>query len=255
MTEEGKLKLFETELGYINDQNIRKFVETAIGILPQYFFEVAASSSGKYHSALESGFGGLVYHTKAVAKVANYLVNLEQYSKKIEPIDSDCIIAAALLHDCLKHGLENKTGYSVFEHPIIAAEFVKTDERLDGIIDVEYRVGISDLISSHSGQWTTSKRSKTVLPSPQTLPEELVHLSDYIASRGDIHILFDEAETKPALPDINTYVINFGRHSGAKIIDLWHTHKDYLLWCKENIKKEPLQSLIKQLEKQEEDEI
>lgn len=251
MTNEEKIALFEKEIEYLNIEDFKEFIKRAIMLLPNYFFEVPASSSGQFHSALESGFGGLVYHTKAVAKMANYLVNLQQYQSKLNEVERDCIICAALLHDCIKHGWENKTGYSVHEHPMLAGEFVKTDERLNGILSDEIRTVIGDAISSHSGEWTINKRSKTVLPSPQNLVQELVHLSDYIASRSDIHILFEEDEAKPTLPDPNEYVINFGKHNGKTLVYMFEHHRGYLEWCKENIKREPLISLIKLLEEQE----
>lgn len=252
MTNEEKIALFKKEIDYLNIEDFKEFVKKAITLLPDYFFEVPASSSGKFHSALESGFGGLVYHTKAVAKVANYLVNLQQYKTKLNDIERDCVITAGLLHDCLKHNWENKTGFSVHEHPVLAGDFVKTDERLDGILTNEIRVVIGDAIASHSGEWTTNKRSKTILPSPQNLLQELVHLSDYIASRSDIHILFEEDEVKPQLPDPNEYILNFGKHSGETLAYVFNHHRGYLDWCKENIKREPLMSLIKLLEEQEE---
>lgn len=258
MTNEEKIALFKKEIDYLNGEDFKEFVKMTIVLLPNYFFEVPASSSGKFHSALECGFGGLVYHSKAVAKISNYLVNLQQYKSKLSDVETDCIITAAILHDCLKHDWENKTGFSVHEHPIIAGEFVKTDKRLNNLLSEEIRTIIGDAISSHSGEWTTRKRHKTILPSPQNLIQELVHLSDYIASRSDIHILFEENEAKPQLPDPNEYVLNFGKYSGKKLIDIFNYHRDYLEWCKENIKREPLMSLIKMLEEQEasqEDEI
>lgn len=251
MTNEEKIALFEKEIDYLEGEDFKEFVKKAITLLPDYFFEVPASSSGKFHSALESGFGGLVYHTKAVAKMANYLVNLQQYKLALDPMHRDCIITAALLHDCLKHNWENKTGFSVHEHPILASEFVKTDERLDDILDDTMREIVGNAIASHSGEWTTNKRSKTVLPSPQTLLEELVHLSDYIASRNDIHILFEEDEAKPTLPDVNTWVFPYKKHAGELLVDVFKNDRSYINWCKENIRKEPFQSLVKLLEEQE----
>lgn len=254
MTNEEKLSLFEKEINYIEIENIKEFFKKAITLVPDYFFEVPASSSGKFHSVLECGFGGLIYHTKSVAKVANYLVNLQQYKSKLNEVEKDCVICAALLHDCLKHGEENKTGFSVRQHPILASEFIRSDTRLNDILTQEIRDIIADAIASHSGEWTTNKRSKVVLPSPQTLVQELVHLSDYIASRGDIHILFEEGEIKPQLPDVNEYVLNFGKHSGKKLIDVFNCYRDYIDWCKENIHREPLMSLIKLLEEQEKEQ-
>lgn len=154
----------------------------------------------------------------------------------------------------MKHGTENKTGFSVHEHPVIASEFVLKDSNLEGIISDKQRKLIADAIASHSGQWTTNKRSKTVLPEPQTLMQELVHLSDYIASRGDIHILFDDNEVKPTLPNPHEYVINFGKHSGETLGNLFKTNRGYCDWLLENVHREPLISLIKQLKEQEDTE-
>lgn len=253
MTNEEKLTLFEKEINYMEIENFKDFFKQAITLIPDYFFEVPASSSGKFHSVLECGYGGLVYHTRSVAKVANYLVNLQQNKSKLNDIEKDCVICAALLHDCLKHGEDNKTGFSVHHHPILAAEFVKTDSRLDGILSEEIRTTIGDAIASHSGEWTTSKRSKIVLPSPQTLVQELVHTSDYIASRGDIHILFDGEDNKPKLPDINEYRLNFGKHSGRTIPEIAAVDKGWLIWAQDNLTREPLLTMIKGFLNQEDE--
>lgn len=255
MTNEEKVTLFEKEIAYIGGDNIKEFFKQAITLVPDYFFEVPASSSGRFHSSLECGFGGLVYHTRSVAKIANYLVNLNQYKSKLSDNERDCVICAALLHDCLKHDLENKTGFSVHQHPMIASEFIKTDERLNGIIDEEVRTIIGDAVASHSGEWTTNKRSKVVLPSPQTLVQELVHVSDYIASRGDIHILFDDETNKPKLPDINEYRLNFGKHKNQTIPEIASEDRGWLVWASDNITREPVLTMIKQYLEQEDDEI
>ena len=253
MTNEEKLSLFEKEVAYIEIEDIKEFFKKAISLVPDYFFEVPASSSGKFHSALECGFGGLVYHTRSVAKVANYLVNLQQYKSKLNEVERDCVICAALLHDCLKHDWENKTGFSVHQHPVLAAEFVKTDSRLDGVASEEIRIIIGDAVASHSGEWTTSKRSKVILPTPQTLVQELVHLSDYISSRGDIHILFEGEDNKPKLPDINEYRLNFGKHSGKTIPEIASVDRGWLVWAKDNLTREPLLTMIKNYFDQEDE--
>lgn len=254
MTNEEKISLFEKEIDYMEIENIKDFFKKAIILVPDYFFEVPASSSGKFHSSLECGFGGLVYHTRSVAKVANYLVNLQQYKSKLNEVEKDCVICATLLHDCLKHGEENKTGFSVHQHPVLAAEFIKSDNRLDNILSSEIRTMIGDAVASHSGEWTTSKRSKIILPSPQTLVQELVHLSDYISSRGDIHILFEGEKSKPKLPNINEYKLNFGKHSGKTIPEIAIVDRGWLVWAQENLNREPLLTMIKKYF-EEEDEI
>ena len=253
MTNEEKIALFEKEIAYIEIEDIKDFFKKAISLVPDYFFEVPAASSGKFHSVLECGFGGLVYHTRSVAKVANYLVNLQQYKSKLNDVERDCVVCAALLHDCLKHDWENKTGFSVHQHPVLAAEFVRSDARLDNIVGSEIREIIADAVASHSGEWTTSKRSKVVLPSPQTLVQELVHLSDYIASRGDIHILFEGEDNKPKLPDINEYRLNFGKHSGKTIPEIASADRGWLVWAKDNLTREPLLTMIKNYFDQEDE--
>ena len=255
MTNEEKIALFEKEVDYMEIEDIKSFFKAAITLVPDYFFEVPASSSGQFHSSLECGFGGLVYHTKAVAKVANYLVNLQQYKSKLNDIEKDCVICAALLHDCIKHDWLNKTGFSVHHHPVLAADFIKTNSNLDGIISQETRMIIGDAVASHSGEWTTNKRSKIILPSPETLVQELVHTSDYIASRGDIHILFENEEKKPVLPDVNEYKLNFGKHKDKTIPEIAAEDRGWLVWALDNIKREPLLTLIKNYFLQEEDEI
>lgn len=254
MTNEEKIALFEKEIDYMEIENIKDFFKKAISLVPDYFFEVPAASSGKFHSVLECGFGGLVYHTRSVAKVANYLVNLQQYKSKLNEVEKDCVICAALLHDCLKHDWENKTGFSVHQHPVLAAEFVKTDSRLDEIVSDEIRTMIGDAVASHSGEWTTSKRSKVVLPSPQNLVQELVHLSDYMASRSDIHIRFEGEDNKPKMPDLNEFKLTFGKHSGKTIPQIAAIDRGWLVWARDNLTREPLLTLIKKY-LDEEDEI
>ena len=253
MTNEEKIALFKKEIEYMEIEDFKDFFKKAITLVPDYFFEVPASSSGKFHSSLECGYGGLVYHTKSVAKMANYLVNLQQYKSKLNEAERNCVVCAALLHDCLKHGVENKTGFSIHHHPVLAAEFVKNNKDLDNILNPDFRNIIADAVASHSGEWTTSKRSKVILPSPQTLIQELVHLSDYIASRGDIHILFEDGDNKPKLPDINTYQLNFGKHKGKTIPEVAITDKGWLTWALDNITREPLITMIKNYLDQEDD--
>ena len=65
MTAEERIALFQNELAWIQDDAIRSFVHDALIKLPDYFFHVAASSTGKYHPAYALGEGGLVRHTKA----------------------------------------------------------------------------------------------------------------------------------------------------------------------------------------------
>ena len=65
-----KSEKFIKELEYIKNDDIRGFAKLALENLPDYFFDVAASSTGKYHPTYALGNGGLVRHTKAAVRIA-----------------------------------------------------------------------------------------------------------------------------------------------------------------------------------------
>ena len=67
----SKKEYFLKEIPLIQTDNIRQFLEYCIANLPDYFFHVAASSSGKYHPEYALGDGGLLRHTKAAVWIAN----------------------------------------------------------------------------------------------------------------------------------------------------------------------------------------
>lgn len=173
------IELFEEELNLIKDVNLRLLTERMLLNVPEYFYSIAASSSGKYHPQYALGVGGLVRHTKAAIKIANSLLSLEQYS--VEATKMDIIIMALLLHDSFKQGII-QSEYTVNEHPVLAASFVKH-------FDPHYKdvlKEVADLIKSHMGQWYDYK--------PQTDLQKFVHLCDYLASRKFLEVIFEEEE-------------------------------------------------------------
>ena len=120
---------------------------------------------------------------------------------------------------------------------------------------------ISRMCQRHSGGFTSSKRSKVVLPEPETEAEIFCHECDILSSRADIDMQPSDylksvfGEEKVELPDVNTWVFPYKKHAGELLIDVFKNDRPYINWCKENIHKEPFQSLVKQLESQEDDEI
>ena len=64
-----RIEIFKKELSLIKDNSIRKFVEDFLNQVPEYFFNVAASSTGKYHPDYALGEGGLIRHTKAATRI------------------------------------------------------------------------------------------------------------------------------------------------------------------------------------------
>lgn len=242
-------EIFKTELASIEDKRIRKFTETAIENLPQYFFEVAASSTGNYHPTYALGVGGLVRHTKAAVRFASHLLTIEQNKNSFNETARSCIISAIILHDGWKHG-NNGSVFTTHEHPIVCAEWVLSAECLNNIIDDTSRETIAKAISSHMGEWSTSKRSSITLPKPETEIQKFVHMCDYLASRKDIEVLFDSEEVKqqPSEMQIEDYKLSFGKHKGELIIDVAEHHRDYLEWMSSNMDlREPLKTFVAEL--------
>jgi len=106
---------------------------------------------------------------------------------------------------------------------------------------------IRNAIESHMGQWNTDKRyPSVVLPKPENKYQIMIHLADYLASRKDIEIKFDE-ETKAELPDVNTWVLPFGKYKGMTLVEVQAENPGYIEWAKSNANSEPFRSLVMQL--------
>lgn len=179
-----KAEVFADELNFIQDSEKREIIKTLIRQVPDYFFEIPASSTGKYHPKYALGEGGLVRHTKAAVRIANDLLRLEMFNglSKIK----DEIISALLLHDSFKNG-ETYQKWSVAEHPIIAGNFV-----MNALQGSELAYQLCDLISTHMGQFNTDYKSgKEVLPKPNSKAQAFVHLCDYLASRKFLEFNFE----------------------------------------------------------------
>ena len=241
----------------IND-DIREFAKVLIEGLPNYIWEVGASSTGKYHPAYSLGLGGLMRHQIAVVRFLNYFFELEQYNTKFTSREMDLMRVAGLVHDGRKSGEQadyERSKFTKFDHPLQMANVIRGfDGQYLNHDELEF---IAHCIESHMGQWNTEKKSSTILPKPIDEYQYFVHLADYLASRKDLTVAFDGWEQpKAELPDINEYIIPFGKkHKGHKLIDVAKSDPGWIEWAKENVTSEPLASLVKQLKSQEDDEI
>ena len=119
----NKADQFKTELGYIKNEIVEEDCRTMIELLPDYFFEVAASSTGKYHPSYSLGKGGLLRHTKAAVRIAYELLQDSSIGNKYTDIEKDIMLMGILLHDGVKHGIP-KEEYTRFDHPILMANYI-----------------------------------------------------------------------------------------------------------------------------------
>ena len=145
---------FNKELTYIKNPKYRENAQKLIELLPDYFYEVAASSTGKYHPSFALGEGGLVRHTKVAVKMAYELSHNEVIGYSFTDDEKDLMIIALIMHDGLKHGLQ-KEKYVRFDHPILMANYIKENQNKTTLTDKEIDF-LTNVISSHMGMWNTN---------------------------------------------------------------------------------------------------
>ena len=186
----NKVEKFDREIDYIKNQTLKADLCYLIDGLPDYFFEVPASSTGKYHPKYALGEGGLLRHTKAAVRIAYELLSDPLIGNKYTEEEKELMLMALVLHDGLKSGREKSQDTKV-EHPLLAAKYIKENEHNLGM-SVENMNFICDVISSHMGAWNKDFDGNEVLPTPKNKYQNFVHMCDYLASRKVIQLEFDE---------------------------------------------------------------
>ena len=182
-----KLEVFKKELGYIKDSDVKESLSFLIDKIPDYFFTIPASSTGKYHPQYATGDGGLVRHTKSAVRMAVELFGIYKFPEHTK----DLIIMSLVLHDSVKKGYEKEEQYTRFDHPLVACEFIKKYAK-DLKITKEDIDFVCECISSHMGRFNTSDYSDVILPIPKTPEQKFVHMCDYLASRKVINVEFNK---------------------------------------------------------------
>ena len=189
MKQTEKLEALRGELDLIKTPEIKEFAEWAVKILPNYFFTVPASSTGKYHPEYALGEGGLLRHTKAAVGIAAVLLSTETFGDKYRQGQKDAIITALILHDGLKHSLP-KQKYTIKNHPRAICVFLESNVNEEKCsLSKGQRDALYGMIASHMGQWTASD-ADSPLPKPETSAQKFIHLCDYLASRKQLEYKF-----------------------------------------------------------------
>lgn len=185
----NRLDVFKKEINYIKDSNRRRDLKTLIELLPEYFFEVPASSTGKYHPSFALGDGGLVRHTKVAVRMAVELLNNNCVGMKFNEKDRDLIIMALVLHDGVKSGMV-KSKYTKAEHPLLVSKLImENKDKLS--LEIDDIRKMCSMIESHMGEWNTDPYTKEeILPVPKTAEQRFVHMCDYLASRKFLDVKF-----------------------------------------------------------------
>jgi hypothetical protein len=179
--EKAKSEVFALQLELIFDETIREFTRLCICAAPDYFFiDCPASSTGKFHPVDELGADGTILHTKKVFTVAYQLCRgLSCESSRDE------ILAATLIHDLRKQGMR-KTGHTAKNHPSLAAVLVQEVQDATQMLSEKSFNIIRNSCGYHYGPWSSKEWKKDL--DDYTREELVVYLSDYIASKREIHV-------------------------------------------------------------------
>ncbi len=185
----NKKEVFKKELGYIKSSHFRENAEILLELLPDYFFVIPASSTGKYHPSFSLGDGGLVRHVKAAMKIAYDILANNSIGYVFTSDEKDMILIALMLHDGVKEGIPQGK-YTVFDHPIVVADLIREHRDKTTLTDSELSF-ITEMIESHMGEWNTNPYSKVVLPKPKNKYQKFVHMCDFLSSRKYLDIKFE----------------------------------------------------------------
>lgn len=190
MEKEERLELFKEELNLFLYPNIREYAEKAIGYLPDYFFEIPASSTGKYHPEYTGGDGGLIRHVKACMRFAVELFRVEAFSTLTE-VQRDLVLVSLLLHDGWKSGAL-KEKYTADDHPVIAVNQLRENDVLNKLMTEQQREEVYSGIETHMGEWNTFRKTgKEFAPKPTSFTQRFIHFVDYTCSRKMFEVNFN----------------------------------------------------------------
>lgn len=187
-----KCEYFIKELQYINNNDILYSLKTMINLLPDYFFHMPASTTGKYHPAFALGDGGLLRHTKSAVRIAYEILNNETLGTAFNGEEKDLIIMAVLLHDGLKSGLI-ETQYTQVNHPLLMADYIRKNASNLKLNSTQLNL-VCRMIETHMGPFNKDYKGNTVLPVPTDRYQKFVHMCDYLASKKFLNINFNGNE-------------------------------------------------------------
>jgi hypothetical protein len=172
MRDEEVLRRFP-EVTLIEDDEIREATTSALGRgVPDYFWEVPATGSGRYHNPFSRRKHGLWIHVKQVFAAYERMVRSYIEQGLITEGEADMGRAAVLLHDMLKYGHKYQDGDgTVSNHDKLAGHW------LDHNSDVPYNAVRA--VKTHNGPWYDG-------PKPEEPLEQLVHMADMMASTKNV---------------------------------------------------------------------
>jgi hypothetical protein len=196
--EEIILQPLQDEIDTLMDPKIKSFVRSVL-LKSDVFWVSPSSVIEKHHPPDEMAEGGMVLHTKRVARTVLLLTNTFDCS----PAEHDCLLAAALLHDITKAIWRSEINGEIIHdrmHPYTVDSFIewcRAEDRVESDASRPNSIEIPEdtlnmilrLIRCSHGVWS---------PIPETYPmmemEKILHTADLVASH--LHLLVDGMEVK-----------------------------------------------------------
>lgn len=189
----NKTDYFKKEYTYIKNPKIVEDTKTLVNLLPDYFFSIPASSTGKYHPKYAATEHGLVKHVKVACKFADILLHNNSIGYVYNDHQKDLIIMALILHDGLKSGVEHEK-YTRSDHPLLISKLIM--DNIDKLsLNIEEVRILCSLVESHMGEWNYDSYTKEeILPKPTTGMQRFVHMCDFLASKKFINVDFNDID-------------------------------------------------------------
>ncbi len=253
MNRENKIKIFEPISKNFETEEFRLYYLDMVAEIPDYIFTMPSSTSGKYHNETQCQIYGQVYHGYMFDSILNHRLRLKGNQEQFAtPQERDAMRCVPILHDAVKCGW-NGSKFTVQDRPMLAAKWV-LETKVEHDISQEYKQMIADMCEAHSGEWNKSRSGQVIMSEPRNAREFFIHECDILASRIDLdYIIPDELKTlleenaKIELPDINDYILPFGKHKGKTLPEIAKINPGYITWAKENMTNEPVKSLLEQM--------
>ena len=253
MDKSYKRKVFSLLAEKFETDEIKNYFLDMCEEIPDYIFTMPSSTSGKYHNPKQCERFGQLYHVFMFASILEHLLRLEHVKAYVKTSEArDLMRCVPAFHDAIKCGW-NGSQYTVQNHPMLSHDWVLNTKVNHNISD-KMKKFVADMCAAHSGEWNTNKKGEEIMPKPKNEFEKLIHECDILASRPDLDYKIPEDLLKilndappDDLPDINEYVLNFGKHKGMTLPQIQKADPGWIEWAKREMKREPERSLLEMM--------
>jgi len=162
--DEAQLRM-ELAVNKIKDSSLRDFVFEVLSHLPAQAWQREASL--KYHHPDEREPGGNILHELRVATLADLISEV----CNLKPLDRDLVRAAALLHDCCRHGLNADEKWTTKNHANLVRTFIEKTCKPSN-----WTNPVCDIIETHMSRWGIPPYI------PQMDLRDILVIADYVTS-------------------------------------------------------------------------